>query len=61
MGGEAAAAARNRGMLVRGCAVTELPVRTGERRGCPGWRVARPKEDQGGVEEALEGSRRIQG
>ena len=44
-----------------GRAVTELPVRTGERRGCPGWRVARPKEDQGGVEEALEGSRSIQG
>jgi hypothetical protein len=37
-----------------GRAESELPVRTGERRGCPGWRVARPKEDQSGVEEVLE-------
>ena len=44
-----------------GRAVTELTVRMGERRECPGRRVARPKEDKSGVEDALEGSRSIQG
>ena len=41
--------------------MTELTVRTGERRECPGRRVARPQKDKSGVEDALEGSRSIQG